>query len=61
MSMFIKFYWKNLFIWINVVDVFDVFVFFIYDLVMSWGYGKVGIFLGVRKISFICWFEMCLK
>lgn len=53
MSMFIKFYWKNLFIWINVVDVFDVFVFFIYDLVMSQGYGKVGIFLGVRKISFI--------
>lgn len=34
-------------------DVFDVFALFIHDLVTSQGYGKVGISLGVRKISFI--------
>lgn len=51
--MFIKFHWKNLFIWTNVADVFDVFALFIHDVVKSQGYGKVGISLGVRKISFI--------
>lgn len=61
MSMFIKFHWKNLFIWTNVADVFDVFALFIHDLVTSQGYGKVGISLGVRKISFIRRCEMCLK
>lgn len=58
MSMFIKFHWKNLFIWTNVADVFAL---FIHDLVTSRGYGKVGISLGVRKISFIRRSEMCLK
>lgn len=42
-------------------DVFDVFALFIHDLVTSRGYGKVGISLGVRKISFIRRSEMCLK